>query len=111
MIERRGRARFLGKALQAVAIRRKRGGQHFDGYRAVQPGIVRPVHFAHAARTHDGLDFVRPEFRAGGQWHGSPRLYLYRVFSRGRASSKMGLDFVGRRDGQQYRVTRQQSVQ
>ena len=88
MIERRGRARFLGKALQAVAIRRKRGGQHFDGYRAVQPGIVRPVHFAHAARTHDGLDFVRPEFRTGGQWHRSPRLYPYRVSSGARGQFK-----------------------
>jgi hypothetical protein len=27
------------------------------------------VHFAHAARTHKRLDFIRAQFRPGREWH------------------------------------------
>ncbi len=33
-------------------------GQHFDGDLTPELGILRPVHFSHAARTNEAEDFV-----------------------------------------------------
>jgi hypothetical protein len=46
--------------------------QDFNGDRAVEAGVSRPLPLAHSARAELGQDFVRSEFRAGGQCHHFP---------------------------------------
>ena len=64
MIERSCGSRFLGEALHAVLIRRERCRQDFDGHGAIQPRIFGAIHFAHATRTDQRLDFVGPQLRS-----------------------------------------------
>src|SRR5580704_17716 len=50
--------------------------QNFNRDRALQPGVERAIHFAHAARAEERLDFVRAESCARDQCHRPWRLYL-----------------------------------
>ncbi len=52
-----------------VQVRRQMRREDFNCYGALQPGIAGQIHFAHTARAEEGLNFVRPQFCAGGQCH------------------------------------------
>ena len=45
-------------------------GEHLDGDRAVQAGVARLVHFAHAPSPNGREDLVVPEAGADFEWHG-----------------------------------------
>jgi hypothetical protein len=49
MIERGGRLRFLDKATHPVLVRSEFAWQYLQSDRAIQPCIVRSIHFAHPA--------------------------------------------------------------
>ncbi len=49
MIQRRGGTCFLLETAQAIGIGSQRLRQHLDRDFAVQPGVVRAIHLAHAA--------------------------------------------------------------
>jgi len=55
---------FLRETLMQLWVRGEMSGQNFNRYRALQPCIEGAIHFAHAARPEQRLDFVRPEFCA-----------------------------------------------
>ena len=63
MIQRGHRAGFAFKAL-----REPRGGD-FDRDLAVEAGVERLIHLAHASRANGRKDFVRAELVAGCQRH------------------------------------------
>ena len=69
MVQRRRGTRFLLEAAQAVGIGGERLGQDLDGNFAVQPRVVRAIHFAHAACAKRRTNFVLPENRSGSQSH------------------------------------------
>ncbi len=48
--------------------------QDFDGNIAPQARITRAIHLAHAARTQERLNFIRPEFRASSEGHACVQL-------------------------------------
>jgi Berberine and berberine like len=79
MVQRGNRASFLVKPVQAIRVVGKRPRQHLDGDVASEPGVARPVHFAHAAGADLGGDLIRAEASACCQGHGKlaepPRLY------------------------------------
>ena len=68
MVQRRGRARFLLEARDAIR-RGQVGRQDFDRDRALQPRVLGTVHLPHAARAEERLQDVRPQSGAGRQWH------------------------------------------
>ena len=72
--ERRDRARLALEALAQLRIAGERRGQDLDRDHAIEPGIARPIHFAHAARADEGDDFVGAELCPGRQRHGLARL-------------------------------------
>ena len=39
-------------------------GQNLQGHFAIEPGVLRQIHLAHATRAQAGADFVAPEFCA-----------------------------------------------
>ena len=43
--------------------------ENFDGDSAVKARVACAVHFAHAAGAERRLNFVRAEFRSGGEGH------------------------------------------
>jgi hypothetical protein len=49
------------------AVRRVRLGQDFDRHLAIEPGIARPIHFAHATGAEQSDDFMRAENGSGRQ--------------------------------------------
>ena len=67
--------RFTLEALAHVGRSGEVVGKDFDGDRAVEPSIPRPVDFAHAARSHGRLDLVRSEAPADGEAHGLQRIW------------------------------------
>src|SRR5580698_2142761 len=69
MIQRRRGPRFLGKALQALAIGRETFRQNFDGNGSIEPRIVRAIHLTHTARANQRLDFIRTKFGSGSKRH------------------------------------------
>ncbi len=75
MIQRRCRARFLREPLQPLRICRVRGRQNLNGHDAIEPRIVRSIHFSHASRTNQGLDLVGAQFRSWSECHLSCGLY------------------------------------
>ena len=70
MIERRDGAGFPFESFSAVGVGRKLRGQDLDGDEAIEPGVPRFIHFAHAAAAEEVQDFVRPETRSGYERHG-----------------------------------------
>jgi hypothetical protein len=66
MVQRGNGAGFALETLLGLRVRGKMCGQDFDGDGAVEPGIARPIHFAHAAGAQRRLNFIRAEFGAGG---------------------------------------------
>ena len=68
MVQRGDRLRFALEALQAIGdvsgVRRK----HLDGHFAAQPGVSRPVDFAHAAAADRAENLVRPQPCADAYW-------------------------------------------
>ena len=48
---------------------RKRFRQNFDGHVAPELGVVRLIHFSHAARANRREDFVGAEMCASGERH------------------------------------------
>ena len=70
MVQRRDDTRFPIEPLTELRIGRERRRKDFDGDRAIQAGVTRSVHFAHAARADGGLDFIRTEASSGYERHG-----------------------------------------
>ncbi len=65
MIQRRQHLRFAAESREAIRIVGDRRQQHLDRDVAIQLGIARAIHLAHAAGAEGGEDFVRAEARAG----------------------------------------------
>ena len=70
MVERRQRLRFAGEPRDTIGIAGQRVGQHLDGHLAIEPGVARAVHLAHAAGAKGRDDFVGAEARAARDAHG-----------------------------------------
>src|SRR5436190_19039218 len=75
MVERRQHLCFALESHEPIRVGRKDFGKALDGDVAIQPGVARPVDFAHAARAERRPDFVDSDSRPGGQLHES-RLIL-----------------------------------
>jgi hypothetical protein len=71
VVQRRGRARLLLEAADAVRILGERVGEELDRDRAAQTRIDRTVHLAHAAGADDAGDLVRTDAGAARQAHGT----------------------------------------
>src|SRR5262245_1056581 len=69
MVQRGDCASFLVEPVHAIRVIRKRLGQDLDGNLAVQPGVARPVHFAHTTCTKRGGDLVGTESSTSLQGH------------------------------------------
>ena len=69
MTERRGGARFLLEAAEAVGIGDELARQHLDGDVASQARVVALVDFAHAADAEQADDLVRSDARAWFKGH------------------------------------------
>ena len=68
----RERSDGFGFALEASLRRRivgELGRQDFDRHVAIEPGVARPIDFAHTAAADRRDDLVESEPRAGGQSH------------------------------------------
>ena len=81
MIERRQHFGFALEAREPFRIIGDRRGQHLDGYLALQVGVRRAIHFAHAALADGGRDLKRAE--AGSRCQGHVRLLTVDVPVRG----------------------------
>ena len=70
MIQRGERLRFAREPGQPIGIARERVGQDLDRDVAIQLGVARAIHLAHAAFADRRGDFVDAEAGAGseGQW-------------------------------------------
>jgi hypothetical protein len=55
VVQRRKRLRLAREACDAIAIGGKSVRKDLDGDVAIQPGVSRPVHFAHTAGAERGL--------------------------------------------------------
>ena len=66
MVQRRNRPRLALHALFQLRRRRKMRGENFDRDRAVEARVAGAIHFSHAARAEQRLNFVWTEFRARG---------------------------------------------
>ena len=64
MIERREDLRFTGKARESLRVRSEELGQDFDCHVAIELGVARAIHLAHAAGAEDGEDCVGAETSA-----------------------------------------------
>jgi hypothetical protein len=71
VVEGRGRTGFLLEAGAALVVLGELGGQDLEGDLPLQPRILGAVHLAHAPDAQGTQDLVGPEFRAGGEGHGS----------------------------------------
>ena len=69
MIQRSQHFRFALKTGEPFGIVRERFRQDFDGHVAPELGVVRLIHFAHAARANLRDDFVGAETCASGDTH------------------------------------------
>ena len=69
MTERRSRVRFLLEPAESLRIVRERRCDHLDGDVALEPGVTRTIHLAHASCTERRNDFVGAEASAGGEHH------------------------------------------
>ena len=82
----------LRLALEALLDLREDGqvlGQHLDGHRAVQAGVLGPIDLAHAAGAHGLFDLVRAELQSWFQRHPVLR-------SRAAVSSSRIRDFISK---------------
>jgi len=61
MIQRREQVRSTTEAREALGIPRDLGRQQLDGDLTPEPGVTRPVHLVHSARTQRADDLVDPE--------------------------------------------------
>ena len=68
MIQRCQHFRFALKTGEPFGIVRERFRQNFDGYVAPELGVVRLIHFAHAARANLRDDFVRSRVLCQRRW-------------------------------------------
>ena len=69
MAQARDRARLALEPRADALVGGELVGQHLDGDPAVEPGVPRPVHLAHAAGTDRLLDLVRTQLRSGLKSH------------------------------------------
>src|SRR4029078_11308619 len=65
VVERRGGTRLLLEAAPPIRLERRVGREHFHRDVAIEPGVARTVHRAHAARANRCQDFVRTDARPG----------------------------------------------
>ncbi len=68
--------RFALKTGEPFGIMRKRFRQNFDGYVAPELGVVRLIHFAHAARAYGETTSYVPSFVPAASGMGASRLSL-----------------------------------
>ena len=68
--------RLALEARQAVAVRGEGVGQDLDRDVALQPGVARAIHLAHAACADSREDLVGADARAGGMRHATAILSL-----------------------------------
>ena len=61
MVERGRGPRFELEAAQTIGVIGEGRGEDLDGHHASELGVVRTVHFAHAAGVNDRDDFVAPQ--------------------------------------------------
>jgi len=75
MVQRGEHLRFALEPRETFWVGCEEIGQHFEGDVATELCVVRPVDFAHPARTKQRDDFVRTETNAGreGHWTASRR--------------------------------------
>ena len=88
--------RFQLEAAQAIGVIGEGGGEDLDGHRAPELGIVRPVHFAHAAGVHQRDDFVAPQSRPGSR---ATRAWLPRRAVRRRLRARHAVRDAKHKDG------------
>src|SRR5215472_7028678 len=79
--------RFPLESLFANGIVRELLWKNLDGYRALEPCVLGPIHFSHPACAQRRDDFIWPEFCAQSQRHTWLRLYAQRNSS---VSSALG---------------------
>ena len=79
MVQRRGGARFLLEAPQAIRIGGERRGQNLDRHVTVESGVARPIDLAHTAGTDRGDDFVVIETRPLDEAH-SPGIISFAAY-------------------------------
>ncbi len=72
VIQARDGFRFTLEALFANWIRRELRGKNFDRYRAIEPRITGPIHFAHPARAKRSGNFIWAKFGAWREGHNWP---------------------------------------
>ena len=61
MVERRSGTGLPFESTSSLGVRGKVGGEHFDGDRPLESGVLRLENLAHPARPDGREDFVRPE--------------------------------------------------
>jgi hypothetical protein len=69
MVQRRESLRFACEARQPIGIGGEGVGQHLQCDVAIEPGVARAEHLAHAAFAKLGDDIVDPQTGAGGERH------------------------------------------
>ena len=67
MVQRRNCPGFALHALFEFGRRGKMGSKNFDRYSSIEADIAGAVHLTHAAGAQRRLNFIRPEFCAGGE--------------------------------------------
>ena len=67
VIQRRERLRFASEPRQALGIAGEKVRQDFDGDVAIESGVARTIHLAHASGTDGDGNFVRAEAPSGRQ--------------------------------------------
>lgn len=69
MSERADRARFTIETRAEIRIGSEMRWKDFNGNRAVETRITRPVHFSHSAGAQRRDDLIGPEARSCGKAH------------------------------------------
>ena len=74
MRKRRDEARLSLEPVAEFRIASEQLWKNLDGDNAIQAGIARSVHLAHAASAERRVDDVRPELGSGAKGHGKDGL-------------------------------------
>ena len=69
MVERRQHLRLPAEAGEALRLQRECRSNHFQRDVAIELGIARAIHLAHAAGAERGENLIRAEARAGSEGH------------------------------------------
>ncbi len=93
VIERGDGARFALEPREARRVGGERGGKHFDRDVATEPGVSRPIDFAHAAGTQGAQNLVVQQSESWAERHAGTR--ITRMFRpRGGGTAKVERRFL-----------------